>query len=114
MTGRNSTIPVRRISRVLQFMQQGLLLAGLCLVSWPVIVTAQSYWAQRAGRQQLALANFTPQETIVPAKAGAVPPRSTLRRGSAIGEFAVPRLKLSYVLLEGTDNGTLDKSIGHV
>jgi sortase A len=28
--------------------------------------------------------------------------------------MAVPRLKLSYVLLEGTDNRTLDKSIGHV
>jgi sortase A len=31
-----------------------------------------------------------------------------------LGRFEVPRLKLSYALLEGTDNRTLDKSIGHV
>ena len=31
-----------------------------------------------------------------------------------LGKFEVPRLNLSYVVLEGTDNRTLDKSIGHV
>ena len=31
-----------------------------------------------------------------------------------LGRFEVPRLNLSYVILEGTDNRTLDKSIGHV
>lgn len=34
--------------------------------------------------------------------------------GTVIGQFEVPRLGLSYVLLEGTDNRTLDRSVGHV
>jgi sortase A len=31
-----------------------------------------------------------------------------------LGRLEVPRLKLGYALLEGTDDRTLDKSIGHV
>jgi sortase A len=34
--------------------------------------------------------------------------------GTVLGQFEVPRLGLSYVLLEGTDNRTLGRSVGHV
>jgi sortase A len=34
--------------------------------------------------------------------------------GTVLGKFEVPRLGLSYVLLEGTDNKTLGRSVGHV
>jgi sortase (surface protein transpeptidase) len=34
--------------------------------------------------------------------------------GSVLGRFEVPALKMSWTVLEGTDDKTLDRSIGHV
>src|SRR3954462_9467322 len=107
-------MPVRRISLVLQVIQRVTLVAGLCLLLWPPFVMAESLWAQWAGGWQLAVAKRDRPETIVAAKPGASPSSSRVRPGSVLGQFDVPRLKLSYVLLEGTDSRTLDKSIGHV
>jgi LPXTG-site transpeptidase (sortase) family protein len=47
----------------------------------------------------------------------AVPARPRLPRppaGSVLGRFEVPALKMSWEVLEGTDDKTLDRSIGHV
>ena len=107
-------IPVRHLSSVLYIVQRATLIAGLCLLSWPIFLSAQSLWVQWAGERQLALAKGARQETIVSGKRGDSPSHSSLRRGSVLGRFEVPRLNLSYILLEGTDNRTLDKSIGHV
>jgi len=107
-------IPVRRLSSVLDIVQGATLIAGLCLLSWPIFVSAQSVWVQWTGERQLAFARSTRQETIVSGKHGDSPSHAPLRRGSVLGRFEVPRLNLSYVILEGTDNRTLDKSIGHV
>ena len=98
MAGRTNTISIRRISRVLQLVLPAMLIVALCLLAWPAIVSAY----------------VDPQETIVLPKKGGATSRAALQRGKVIGQFAVPRLKLFYVLLEGTDNRTLDKSIGHV
>jgi sortase A len=35
-------------------------------------------------------------------------------RGSVLGRFEVPALKMSWVVLEGTDDRTLERSIGHI
>jgi len=105
-------MPVRRISLGLRVFQRVTLVAGLCLLSWPCFVLAESQWVQWSGAWQVSAAIGTRQETIVASKGGAR--SSRFPRGSVLGRFEVPRLKLSYVLLEGTDNRTLDKSIGHV
>jgi len=114
MTVRIRDIPVRRLSLVLQVVQRITLISGLCLLCWPVFVSAESLLVQWAGERQFASTKGARQETIVTGKSGASPSRSPVARGSVLGRFEVPRLKLSYVLLEGTDNRTLDKSIGHV
>ena len=107
-------MPVRRIFLLLQVVQRVTLIVGLSLLLWPSFVVAESLWVQWAGAWQLSAANRDRPETIVTAKLGASPSRFPVRRGGVIGQFEVPRLKLSYVLLEGADNRTLDKSIGHV
>jgi len=107
-------MPVRRISLVLRVIQRVTLAAGLSLLLWPSFVMAESLWVQWVGGWQLKVASRELPETIVAPKVGASPSRSSVRRGSVLGQFEVPRLNLSYVLLEGTDNRTLDKSIGHV
>ena len=86
--------------------------AGGCLLAWSGFLCLESAYAQRSGEKQLAKAGAE-RETIVaprqPAKSGARKPP-----GSVLGRFEVPRLNLSYVVLEGTDSRTLDKSIGHI
>src|SRR3954454_6005463 len=114
MTARIKGIPARRISLMLRAFQQVTLIAGLCLVLWPCYVMAESRWVQYVGAMQLAAATREQRETIVPPKPSGSSSRTSLQRGRVLGQFEVPRLKLSYVLLEGTDNRTLDKSIGHV
>ena len=102
------------IPKVLTAIHRMTLAVGGCLLAWPLIVSVESAYAQWSGQRELAQATPGPQETVVAApKSGKarVPARP---KGTPLGEFELPRLKLSYVLLEGTDNRTLDKSIGHV
>lgn len=87
------------------------IVAGLALIAWPVYVSTDSAIAQWSGRRELARA--VQEETIVVRKPGTAP-ELTLAPGTVLGQFAVPRLGLSYVLLEGTDSRTLDRSVGHV
>jgi len=79
-------------------------------------VSAESLWAQLSGERELAAMAAKPavpkvQEAIIPGKPAA---SATRPRGSVFARFEIPRLHLSYALLEGTDDRTLDKSIGHV
>ena len=108
------------------FVSRVLIVAGLALIAWPVYVSTDSAIAQWSGRRQLARAvqaehalksqapvRDAQEETIVVRKPGTAP-EPTVARGSVLGQFDVPRLGLSYVLLEGTDSRTLDRSVGHV
>ena len=104
--------PARLLVSVLRVVQGATLVAGVCMLSWPLLVSVESLWAQWAGERELAKPR--PQETIVTRKSGVSLSPSRPRRGSVLGRFELPRLKLAYVLLEGTDNRTLDKSIGHI
>lgn len=101
--------PMRRMIGV---MHRVTLLAGACLMAWPLLIAAQSAYAQWSGSRELA--RLLPQETIVVPKPGVPRAASRFTRGAVLGKFEIPRLELSYVLLEGTDHKTLDKSIGHI
>ena len=74
------------------FVSRVLIVAGLALIAWPV---------------------HAQEETIVVRGPGTTP-EPVADRGAVLGQFSVPRLGLSYVLLEGTDSRTLDRSLGHV
>jgi sortase A len=114
MTVRIRGTPVRRFARILGVVQRVTLISGLCLLIWPLFVSVESLRAQWAADRELALAMVTPRETITPARRAVVRSPGAPRRGAALARFEVPRLKLSYALLEGTDHQTLDKSIGHI
>ena len=114
-----------RLSGLLRGLSRVSMLTGLALIAWPVYVTTDSVIAQWSGRGQLAravqkahtMASTTPvsdqQETIVVRTPGTTPV-AAVAPGTVLGQFEVPRLGLSYVLLEGTDNRTLGRSVGHV
>jgi sortase A len=52
-------------------------------------------------------------ETIVVRKPGDTP-HAAVTPGTVLAQIEVPRLGVSYPLLEGTDNRTLERSVGHV
>jgi len=88
--------------------------AGACLLAWPLFVAVDAEFAQWSGERELARGSKPPRETIVERKSSKPATRATPPAGSVAGKFQVPRLKLSYVLLEGTASRTLDRSIGRV
>jgi len=90
------------------------LAGGVCFLAWPGWVWIESAYAQRAGERQLARTSGADRETIVTPRERAPTQVARPARGSVLGRLQIPSLHLSYVVLEGTDNRTLDKSIGHV
>jgi sortase A len=114
------------VPRLFRALERLSLAGGICLLAWPVFVVADSAYVQWSGNRQLERAAQVaasaqsrqaapekPRETIVVRKPGSEP-ATTVPPGSVLGRIDVPRLEMSYVLLEGTDNRTLDKSVGHV
>ena len=102
------------IAGVLKAARMTALIAGAGLVGWACYLTADSTYTQWAGARFLAAERHEPSETIVPKSASSAKPGQQARRGAVLGNFAMPRLGLSLVLLEGTDARTLDRSIGRV
>ena len=104
--------------------------AGI-LLAWPITVLVNSQLAQWSGAQELerqiravqAQPSSKPPPTklhaageeaeiIIPEPAGAG--GSTLPPGVVLGQLEIARLKIAYIVLEGTDADTLDRSIGHI
>ena len=106
----------QRVPKVLNVIHYAGLLVGICFLGWPVFVAVESSYAQWSGEKELAKQKVkaaTPAgtEMIVKSKPWAKANAKVIKTGSLLGKFEVPRLKLSYVLLEGTDSRTLDKSM---
>lgn len=106
-----------------------LLVAGLILVGWPLFVTVESEMVQWSGSRQVertptaavqaagaatASSPRLPAETIVPGARARPGNPARPAAGAVLAKFEIERLGLSWVLLEGSDDRTLDKSIGHV
>jgi sortase A len=105
--------PVTLIATILRAAQLAALFTGAGLVGWVFFVMTDSVYTQWAGSRVLAAERHETQEAIVPGSKSRVQ-RAAVPRGTVLGNFSMPRLGLSFVILEGTDARTLDKSIGRV
>lgn len=108
-----------RLGKLLYGAHMATLALGLALVGWPAYVYVESEFVQWSGSREIAHAAAAQaagnmQEVIVPKSARPAPRAKKTEQGSVLAQFEIPRLKVSYVLLEGTDARTLDKSIGHI
>lgn len=103
----------RQVSTIFVVAHKVALLAGVALLSWPAFILADSAYAQWSGERQLAMAVRT-KEAVVTRNPNPQRSKPEKSRGTPLGQVEIPRLNLSYVLLEGTDDRTLDRSIGHV
>jgi sortase A len=128
--GDEGTSRATRRARLLRGLSRVSMLTGLALIAWPVYVTTDSAIVQWSGRRQLARAvenahtmpptttvgdqRVTDQQETIVVRTPGTTPGPAVAPGTVLGQFEVPRLGLSYVLLEGTDNRTLGRSVGHV
>ena len=84
----------------------GLLLSGFCAYQ---LLDARFFQARESMRLEEALRpGATRNSPVIPERR---PPRKT---GSLVGRLEIPRLHLSAIVLEGSDDRTLDRGVGRV
>jgi sortase A len=105
----------RRVS-VLRWAEGLLIIGGIAMLAWCAVVLTDAYIAQRIARQSLeAISSVAaPARPPIPASATAQPPPAIIRRGAAIAALSIPRIDLSAVVLQGSDEQTLRRGPGHV
>ena len=104
--------------QILYIAQIVTLIVGGLLLAWPTFIYIKSTLVQRSGSRQIDHA-YELSKKRAPESPSPSPPIRTraprpVTKGAVLAKFEIPRLKMSLVVLEGTDAGTLDKSIGHV
>jgi sortase A len=95
-----------RASWIRRALEWGLLATGVGLLSWSAIVIVD------AQHQQSQLRTALDRKLEAPSPAASPP--TTLKRGDLIGSLQIPRLKLSAMVVEGDDDKTLKRGVGHL
>ncbi len=98
-------VPRSSVGRVLRWSQVALFTLGIALLGYYAYVQADSWIFQK--RAGLALDHAARSANPTPASV-------TPTKGELIGRIDVPRLKLSVVVAEGTDEATLRRAAGHI
>ncbi|HZR25996.1 MAG TPA: class D sortase [Vicinamibacterales bacterium] len=88
---------------LLTWLERTLIVIGVALGIW-----CAKIWLVARYTQSLPI----PEQYVHVGTTGSIPP--TPAPGSVIGRFEVPRLHLSSVVLEGSDDATLAKGAGHI
>jgi len=88
------------------FWCSGALLCGLCAGAY---LEMRTYQARENRRLEEALRDRSPR--VLPARPRRSPPRAA---GSLVGRLDIPRLRLSAIVLEGSDTRTLRLGVGRV
>jgi sortase A len=112
-------LPKRRSNRggwLLRWAEHLLLTAGGAALGWCAWMVADAAVSQWAARR--ALATVAPLDTLTQSPPAAptsgVLPRPAPVRGAAIAALSIPRIRLSAVILHGSDTQTLRRGPGHL
>ena len=100
-----------RLTTVLTWVERSLIVAGLIGAGWCVKVLVVATYSQflPIPEQFVTVRSRLPGDE--PGRATAGPTRAP---GSVLARLQAPSLKLSTVVLEGTDDGTLARGAGHI
>jgi sortase A len=101
----------RRRSQLLRWAQRLLVTTGTAMLAWSAWVLADASRSQEAARQSLASAASL--GSVAPEPAAATADRS-IPPGSAVATLSIPRIRLSTVVLHGSDARTLRRGPGHM
>lgn len=98
---------------LLQWTQRALITIGAGLAVWCAVILVEARFHQTAPIPQPPL---TVTQTVLPGDGGdlklSTPPAPAA--GTKLGRLEAPSVKLSTVVLEGTDDGTLRRGSGHI
>ncbi len=106
---------------MLRWAQYGFFLIGGLAIGWYLFVWADTLAYQAYQNWRFEHAQQNPSVVgrpygrgipLRPVKAGMIPGSSAA--GAAIGRISIPRISLSAMVLEGTDNKTLRRAVGHI
>ena len=103
----------RRRTRLLNWVALLLMIAGGAALGWCVAILVDTQNAQRAAREQLesmASATTSSSATSTPRSRVSVQPGT----GTPLAELSIPRIGLSAVVLQGSDEHTLRVGAGHI
>src|SRR5438477_2947264 len=100
----------RHQPRLLRWVAYLLMIVGGVSLGWCVGIITDARLTQWLARQQLA------SEAPVTTPSGKPTPRSpvVVPAGTPLGELSIPRLGISVVVLEGSDDHTLQRGLGHI
>ena len=104
----------RRGGRLLIWMSYLLGIVGGALLGWCLAIIADAYLAQRNAREQLELSSPPAGATHKSRPSLSAPSGATPDAGTPLAELSIPRIGLSVMVLEGSDEHTLRKGLGHI
>src|SRR5512139_2525710 len=92
-----------------------LVIAGTAMLGWCAYFLLEGYLAQEQARRALESAPSGARQPA-PAETGRadVAPPVALARGTAVADLSIPRIRLSAVVLHGSDMKTLRRGPGHL
>lgn len=98
---------------MLLWAQRGLIAVGVGLAAWCAAILVEARFHQTAAPPPPPL---TVTQTVLPGDGGdaraSIPPMPAA--GTRLGRLEAPSVKLSTVVLEGSDDGTLSRGSGHI
>jgi sortase A len=98
---------------MLRWTERALIASGAGLAIWCAVILVEARFHQTAPIPQPPL---TVTQTVLPGDSGdakAAPP-PVPAAGTLLGRLEAPSVKLSTVVLEGSDDGTLSRGSGHI
>ena len=105
----------RRGDRLRRAIAGALVLAGLTMLAWSAVLIIDARLSQETAQRSLEIAARleSPGRPVAEDDATS-PPVALVARGSPIGELLIPRVRLSSIVLHGSDVQTLRRGPGHI
>lgn len=103
--------------RLLLWTERLLMAAGVGALIWCAVLVADAVVAQRTARRSLEAPGVVERPVSLPAATATpdvTPTKVELIRGAAVGTLSIPRVRLSAVVLHGSDERTLRRGPGHL
>jgi sortase A len=102
--------------QLLRWLERGLLTIGVALAAWCAAVLAEARFHNSApipaaGGQLQVTQTVVP---VLPGDAGATKAAPAPSAGTTLGRLTAPSVKMSTVVLEGSDDATLSRGAGHI
>jgi sortase A len=110
-------LPQLRGSWLLPWVERLFIIVGAAMLVWCALLVLDATWAQRQARRSLEIALPVGRSPVAPEVKETVerPLRfPVLARGAAIADLSIPRVRLSAVVLHGSDSQTLRRGPGHL